>query len=173
MDFSLPTLLRAALGRPPKLVCASRTWDRGVDELARRAGGRRESGAFLLGTTKGGTRTIRQFLYYDDVDPTCFARGIVEFDGARFGMVWDECRRLGMSVVADVHVHPKDHAQSPSDQHNPMIPEAGHLALIIPDFAMRRRRPGGIGVHEYLGARRWHDHSAFGSRVFYVGWWPS
>src|SRR5260221_13851615 len=102
MDFSPLTLLRAALGRPPKLVCAPRVWDPGVDELARRASGRRESGAFLLGTIKGRTRTIRQFLFYDDIDPTCFARGIVEFNGARFGAVWDECRRLDMRVVADV-----------------------------------------------------------------------
>lgn len=40
-----------------------------------------------------------------------------------------------------------------------MIPERGHLALIIPHFAARSRLPRGIGIYEYLGARRRKDHS--------------
>lgn len=172
MAFLLRTLLDAATGKPPKLVCGSRIWNRGVDELRRRAGGRRESGAFLLGTTKGKIRKLKHFLFYDDVDPTCFARGIVEFDGGKFGIVWQKCREANMTVVADVHVHPGRFGQSNSDQHNPMIAEVGHLALIIPDYAARARLPGQIGVYEYLGSRQWHDHSRQGDRIFHVGWWP-
>jgi len=126
----------------------------------------------LLGTATGKVRRIEQFLFYDDVDPTCFAHGIVEFDGSRFGTVWQKCREAKQTVVADVHVHPGHYAQSPSDKYNPMIAEAGHLALILPDFAARARLPGKIGVHEYLGARKWRDHSPRGDRVFHVGWWP-
>jgi hypothetical protein len=166
------TLLRAATGRPPKLVCPATTWHEGVDELRKRAGGRQESGAFLLGAQKNGVKAIRQFLFYDDVDPTCFANGIVEFDGRKFGTVWQRCRDLKMTVVADVHVHPGRYGQSYSDRHNPMIAEAGHLALIIPDYAARKRLPGGIGIYEYLGERQWRDHSQQANRVFHVGWWP-
>lgn len=172
MDFSLPTLLRAALGQPPKLVCSSQVWDGGVDELRRRTGGQRESGAFLLGRATGATRRIETFLFYDDVDSHCFKHGIVEFDGRKFGAVWERCRSLQMTVVADVHVHPGHYGQSGSDRHNPMIAEAGHLALIIPHFAAGQRRPGRIGVYEYLGARQWRDHSRNGRKVFHVGWWP-
>lgn len=172
MAFSLRILLRAATGNSPKLSCGSRLWNQGVDELRRRAAGKRESGAFLLGSTKGETRKIRQFLFYDDVDPTCFARGIVEFDGSKFGMVWQKCRESNLKVVADVHVHPGRFGQSESDTHNPMIPEVGHLALIVPDFAARARLPGKIGIYEYLGSRQWRDHSLLGDRIFYVGWWP-
>lgn len=172
MASLLRTLLRAATGRPPKLVCASRLWNQGVDELRRRAGGRCESGAFLLGTANGKTRKIQQFLFYDDVDPTCFAHGIVEFDGSKFGTVWQKCREANMTVVADVHVHPGRFGQSGSDRHNPMIAEAGHLALILPDYAARARMPGKIGVYEYLGSRQWQDHSPEGGRIFHVGWWP-
>lgn len=164
--------MRAAIGRPPKLVCDRQAWNEGVDELQRRTGGRRESGAFLLGTVQGNVRKIGQFLYYDDIDPTCFSRGIVEFDGSKFGLVWEKCRRLKMVVVADVHVHPRGSGQSDTDRHNPMIAESGHLALILPNFAMGARMPGEIGVYEYLGARRWQDHSSQGDRVFHVGWWP-
>ncbi len=167
-----PTLPRSVTGRPPKLVCSLALWNRGVDELHRRTDHRRESGAFLLGSTKAGIREIHQFLYYDDVDPTCFARGIVEFDGGKFGLVWQQCRHLRMTVVADVHVHPGGYRQSSSDRSNPMIAEVGHLAIILPDYAAGRPLPGAIGIYEYLGSRRWWDHSRIGERVFHVGRWP-
>jgi hypothetical protein len=168
----LRTLLRAATNRGPKLVCESELWNRGVDELRRRTGGTHESGAFLLGDLKGEVRRLRQFLFYDDIDPNCFANGIVEFDGSKFGLVWDKCRALSMAVVADVHVHPRGFRQSPSDRRNPMIAEVGHIALILPHYASRARVPGMIGVYEYLGSRRWRDWSSAGDRAFHVGWWP-
>lgn len=172
MDFLLPTVLRAALGHPPKLVCEPVIWNEGVNELRRRSAGQCESGAFLLGQNAGRMRKIEGFLFYDDVDPHCFDHGIVEFDGGKFGMVWQQCRLRKKTVVADVHVHPGHYTQSGSDRHNPMIPEAGHLALIIPNFATQRRTPGHIGIYEYLGARQWHNHSRNGKKIFYVGWWP-
>jgi proteasome lid subunit RPN8/RPN11 len=168
----LQMLLRTAIGRSPKLACDSGVWNRGVEELNRRTGGTRESGAFLLGKVKGRMRKIEQFLYYDDVDPTCFHHGIVEFDGRKFGAVWKKCRELKMAVVADVHVHPGGYGQSSTDRHNPMIAECGHLALILPYYAARAPMPGGIGIYEYLGSRQWKDHSGAGDRVFHVGWWP-
>jgi len=168
----LRTLLHTACGRPPRLICRSSIWSRGVDELRRRTGGQCESGAFLLGATKGNIRIIKSFLYYDDVDPTCFAHGIVEFDGRQFGLVWDQCRSLNLDVVADIHVHPGGYGQSGSDRHNPMIAEVGHLALILPGYAGGKRLPGSIGIYEYLGSRRWKDHSRRGEQIFHVGWWP-
>ena len=100
----LRALLRTILGRPPRLICSARVWNQGVDELQRRAGGRRESGAFLLGRDLGTVRRIEQFMFYDDVDPNCFVHGIVEFDGSRFGAVWKKCRECKQTVLADVHV---------------------------------------------------------------------
>jgi proteasome lid subunit RPN8/RPN11 len=172
MSFSILTLARAALGKPPRLVCSSAIWRNGTEELRRRTGGRKESGAFLLGRPIRGGHRIEAFLFYDDVDPTCFRNGIVEFDGRKFGIVWQRCRDLGLTVAADVHVHPGGYGQSASDQHNPMIAECGHLALILPHFAGRRPEPGRIGMYEYLGGRRWSDHSHKGRSFFHVGWWP-
>jgi proteasome lid subunit RPN8/RPN11 len=154
-------------------VCGLQVWHRGVDELRRRADGRHESGAFLLGKVDGRVRRIEEFLFYDDIDPACFARGIVEFDGRKLGAVWQRCRDSGRKVVADVHVHPGHHGQSSTDQQNPIIAEAGHLAVIIPNYARRGRLPGQIGIYEYLGSYRWRDHSAAHRTVFYVGWLPS
>jgi hypothetical protein len=173
MVFSLQTLLCAARGKPPKLICPAQVWHRGVDELRRRAAGRQESGAFLLGSAGKRVRRVEEFLFYDDVDPTCFANGIVEFDGRKLGAVWQHCRETGRTVVADVHVHPGHYAQSGSDQRNPIIAEAGHLALIIPGYAARGRSPGQIGVYEYLGSFRWKDHSRSRNPFFHVGWVPS
>lgn len=172
MAFSISTLVSAAFGRPPKLVCTSAVWRNGVLELRRRAAGVRESGAFLLGRKGRATHRIERFVYYDDMDPTCFRNGIVEFDGRKLGAVWRLCRDFDLDVVADVHVHPGGHGQSSSDQANPIMAEVGHLALILPDFATRRVNPGGIGIYQYLGSRRWTDLSTSGSRAFHVGWWP-
>lgn len=172
MLSSISTFLRATFGQPPKLVCAASVWRSGTAELRRRAGGRRESGAFLLGQERGQTRRIEQFVFYDDLDPTCFRNGIVEFDGRRFGALWQLCRETGRTVVSDIHVHPAGCWQSGSDQHNPMIAEAGHLAIILPDYAAKRVMPGDIGVYEYRGSRQWLDHSPGGREIFHVGWWP-
>lgn len=168
----LRTLLATALGRPPSLVCAKRQWNEGIDELRGRAGGRRESGAFLLGSIKGPVRRIEQFLYYDDVDPHCLDNGMIEFDGRQFGAVWEMCRARKLTVVADVHVHPGHYGQSWIDRGHPMIAEHGHLALILPDYAAKRQMPGHIGIYEYLGSLQWRDHSAQGGSIFHVGWWP-
>jgi hypothetical protein len=172
MGSLLQTLFCALTGKHPRLVCAARVWDSGVAELKRRAAGQQESGAFLLGRVCGDTRVIYDFFYYDDIDPNCFANGIVEFYGRKLGQLWSHCRVRSMSVVADVHVHPGSFGQSESDQHNPIIAESGHFALILPDYATRRVAPGDIGVYEYRGMRRWRDHSRQGARIFHVGWWP-
>jgi hypothetical protein len=147
----------------------------GVRELERRTlGARRESGAFLLGQ-RGSTARIHRFVYYDDVDPHALDTGIVIIDGRSLGTLWKLCRQTGLSVVADVHVHPAGYQQSPSDKANPIIAEIGHLALILPDFAQGPNLPGRIGVHRYLGGRRWRDESRRFFPPFHVGWygWPT
>ncbi len=167
------TLARAAFGWPPRLVCRKSVWRDGAAELRRRTNGHtRESGAFLLGQKGARTRRIRKFIFYDDIDPSCLRNGIVEINGRKLGALWQQCRETGLDVVADIHVHPGGYQQSSSDQSNPIMAEVGHLALILPDFVCRQTLPGGIGMFEYLGGRRWADHSPKGGAFFHVGWWP-
>lgn len=138
-------------------------------ELHRRTNrGRRESGAFLLGVP-GSPATIRQFVFYDDIDPEALKTGIVMIDGRRLGALWKICRDSALKVVADVHVHPGSFRQSPSDQANPIIAEPNHIALILPDFAQGTNLPGRIGVHRYLGNCRWRDESDHLFPPFHVG----
>lgn len=172
MAFSISTLVRSAIGPRPDVLCSTDIWLAGMAELRRRAGGYRESGAFLLGT-KGPVRRINQFIYYDDIDPDALSSGIVIIDGRRLGKLWDHCRSTGQEVVGDVHVHPDGCGQSDSDRANPIIAEVGHKAIIIPDFAAKATLPGRIGVYEYLGSRLWRDDSRRWFSALHVGWWPS
>jgi len=167
MVFSTIATIVRRLRPTPRLSCPRPLWIRLLAELRER-GGYRESGAFLLGRcSPEGARRVESYLLYDDVDPNCL-RGWIEFDGSRMDEVWRRCELTGLSVVADVHTHPGGYGQSDVDQANPMIPEAGHLGLIVPHFADRAYGPGQIGLYEYLGGRRWRDHSAEGRRFFHL-----
>lgn len=136
-------------------------------ELRDRGRGQRESGAFLLGRRQRDTRVIEAFIPYDTIDPKAL-RGHIVFDGSRMDLVWAECKRRGLQVVADVHTHPGGFGQSDIDRANPMIPERGHIALIIPNFADRLYLPGEIGVYEFRGRDGWLNRSADGGRFFAV-----
>jgi proteasome lid subunit RPN8/RPN11 len=115
-------------------------------------------------------RRVESFIPYDEIDPNCL-QGAILFDGSKMDAVWQICERLGMQVVADVHTHPGAwHGQSGTDKANPMIPERGHVALIVPNFADRDYMPGEIGIHEYHGLDGWLDRSKEGNRFFKLRW---
>ena len=155
------------LGPSPTICCDVGVWAAGVSELERRTlGGHRESGAFLLGHERNGYRQIVEFVFYDDIDPQALDTGVVHLHGNKLPRLWEYCRSRGYGVIADVHVHPGSYGQSDSDQANPVMPKAGHVAFIIPDFARRDTRPGGIGMYEYLGNGAWADHTPKGSSFF-------
>jgi hypothetical protein len=142
---------------PRELHCPSALWSRLLFSLRLRGHqGRHESGAFLLGTRDEVRARITDFVLYDDLDPHSLDTGIVHFDGRYYGALWERCRYAGISVVADVHTHPFGSGQSPSDRAHPMISEAGHVALILPYFAMREMSITDIGMYHYLGAKRWY-----------------
>lgn len=147
--------------RVPVLVWVRMMWD-----IRARAAGRRESGAFLLGTHRGSVSKARGHVCYDDLDPKSLDTGIVRIGGSGFKKLWRECKARGLCVVADVHSHPRSWVgQSESDRTNPMISEVGHVAFIVPDFARQLciffR---GVGVYEYLGKHRWRDVKDRGGR---------
>jgi proteasome lid subunit RPN8/RPN11 len=180
MNSSIPATIRALatslLAPDYRLACPTPLWHAAIGELRRRGGGKRESGAFLLGerTTLRGVerRRVRRFVCFDDLDPRCLDEGIVVFDGAGFSSLWALCRETGLEVVADVHTHPGIARQSDTDRRHPMIATAGHFALIIPDFAARVPTGVDMGVYEYAGAHRWYDHTERSAeRIFYTGPW--
>jgi proteasome lid subunit RPN8/RPN11 len=159
--------MRELIFPPRQLNCRRSLWLDTLVLLRERGRGLRESGGFLLGHRTAGARVIESFLPYDDVDPNAL-RGIIHFDGSKMDTVWELCRRTALEVVADVHTHPGGFGQSQTDQDNPMIPEIGHVALIVPNFADGAYLPGNIGIYEYRGRRQWIDRSADGGSYFAV-----
>jgi len=136
--------------------------------LRERGGGYREAGAFLLGRRVAEARIIEDFILYDDIDPNAL-QGMIVFDASRMDRVWTRCAALSLEVVADVHTHPGGFGQSSIDQAHPMIPQRGHLALIVPNFAGRDFEPPQLGLYEYRGRDGWIDHSRRGRRFFRIG----
>lgn len=166
MKWLLTKLFGSLAGRRASLICKEEIWLAGTEELARRTRNcRQESGAFLLGT-EGDVKRIEKFVFYDDIDPRALSSGIVHFDGSKYPLLWGICRADGLQVVADVHVHPGGYQQSYSDRTEPAMPRAGHIAMILADFAQREVRPGGIGIYEYLGNRQWSDRTREGRSFF-------
>ena len=157
MTSSPARITRRLLGPRHELSCSWILWRRLIASLRERGHGHsRESGAFLLGYRHGTRVRITDFILYDDLDPHALDTGIVRLDGRFFGALWDACRRRGLGVVADIHVHPGRSDQSQSDREHPMMARAGHFALILPDFARAPIRVEEIGIYRYLGGKRWH-----------------
>lgn len=168
MSFSPAATIRRLLFPRHELSCSRKVWRRLLAGL--RKSGRdysRESGAFLLGRDDDGRRRVVDFILYDALDPHSLDTGIVNFDGRHFGSLWEECKRRKLTVVADVHTHPGGAWQSDSDRAHPMIAQAGHVALILPQFAAHPVRLEQIGIYRYLGARRWSPADEAAKRHFF------
>jgi proteasome lid subunit RPN8/RPN11 len=151
--------------KPIQLKVPVLLWRRLLQQLRKRGGGKRESGAFLMG--KPGSTRISRFICYDDLDESALETGIITFHAAGFVKLWGICAREKLKVLADVHTHPSDWTgQSNSDQTHPMIALSGHIALILPDFARNAKSSlTGAGIYEYLGNHEWKTWSIKSGRV--------
>lgn len=132
-------------------------WIRIISQLRRRSGGRRESGAFLLGKQGVALPRVTAYICYDDLDPNAYEWGGIAFHAVGYAALWEYCGKKKLEVLADVHTHPGEYIQqSDIDQHNPMVPIPGHVAMIVPNFG---RTPWTslktVGVYEYLGDFKW------------------
>ena len=169
MTFSMLRTIGARIFPPTPLMCRKDLWRKTLHELRVRGEGRRESGGFLLGVRQGEQRTIRMFVPYDEIDPASL-RGMILFDGSKIDQLWNICKKTGLQVVADVHTHPAGYGQSSVDQANPMLPERGHIALIVPNYAGGNYGPGRIGIYQYFGRDGWVNQTAKGSTFFSLRW---
>lgn len=134
-----------------------RAWTRLMAELAKSGGGRRESGAFLLGQHVHGVRRVMQWLHYATLDPHSQRFAYVRLGPQAFTQLWAKCAELGLEVMGDIHTHPGGPSQSPSDRAHPMVSIPGHLALIAPRFAQGFVRTQDVSVNRYLGNGRWQS----------------
>jgi proteasome lid subunit RPN8/RPN11 len=136
----------------PRLI-----WFGLVGDLRQRGRGRRESGAFLLGSVDGSDRRVLEYVCYDDLDPRALDEGIVVFHGQGFSKLWDLCAKRKLQVLADIHTHPgRGVGQSSIDQENAMVPVAGHVAMIAPHFGYTSRWSlDDVGIHRLEEGGRW------------------
>lgn len=156
MNYSIAEIICRLLAPRHELSCSWPMWRRLLRDLRDRGRGFRESGAFLLGRVdKRGRRRIVDYLLYDDLDPRALDTGIVHLDGSHFGKLWDLCTQRNTMVVADVHTHPGGSQQSQSDRAHPIIARAGHVALIVPNFAAAPVDLRAVGIYRYGGGGRW------------------
>lgn len=149
-------------------------WARLILELRRRGRGKAESGAFLLGRRNGKAGRVTEYVCYDDLDPHAHQSGAIAFHANGTAALWRLCREHDVEILADVHTHPGPYVQqSGIDQRNPMVPMAGHTAIIVPNFAYTPWWSlRAVGVHEYLGSFKWRQHSMSSKpkRVFLAVW---
>ncbi len=172
MSFSIKTIIRAFAAPDHRLNCPTGLWARTMEELHRRTHRRHESGAFLLGHEHGGLRSASDVVYYDDLDPAAYASGVCILKADSFSKLWAMCRARQVTVVADIHTHPDAAFQSEADRTNPMVARPGHIAVIVPDFAMPPVRYDRLGIFEYEGEHRWADRGHNRHRGFiYTGFW--
>jgi proteasome lid subunit RPN8/RPN11 len=172
MNYLIRAAIRDLVVPENKIRCSSWLWRQGLVELKRRGMSWSESGAFLLGTRESARCTVNQFIYYDDLDPQCLNSGIVRFNGSAFAKLWTICRDAGLEVIADVHTHPGRPFQSRTDQQNPMIGIAGHIAIIVPNLAQRVVQSKELGIYEYQGNHKWQSYlGKEASKFFYIGLW--
>ena len=168
MSYFIAETMCRVLAPRHELSCSWPLWRRLCRRLRERGLGRsRESGAFLIGHRRGRRARILEFVLYDDLDPHCLDSGLVRFDGRYFGELWAICNARGVSVVADVHVHPGAAGQSTLDREHPMISLPGHLSLILPQFAAQPIRRHDMGIYRYLGGKRWAAVPASERRSFF------
>jgi hypothetical protein len=172
MKFSIRATTRALFAPRHKLRCSRALWTKILKELDRRGERRHEAGVFLLGTTANEERIVTDAVFYDEIDPNAYESGVCVLYGDAFSKLWEICRQRRLTVLADAHTHGGGASQSESDRTNPMVARAGHIALIVPNFA----RPGvamrSVGMYEYLGNHEWNVPGyGIRNRLFYVGWW--
>lgn len=154
MHFTVPTT-RASRPDDALLRFGGGQWRSLIAQLCRRGAGRHEAGAFLLAANDGDQHTVRDVLYFDDLDPHSLGRSI-HIGGLAFSRLWDFCDAGGLMVAADVHTHPASWVGlSMIDAANPMVARVGHVAIIVPAFARSPVTTRDIGVHLYLGAAGW------------------
>jgi len=140
----------------PRVLVPEMIWRTTWSELNRRSGGANETACVWGGERVRGLWSIRSVHFLDDFGPV--NAGPLHHRASREGVehLFDELRRRGEVVVADVHTHPADWVDlSPTDEAHPIEFRVGLLAVVVPWFASRTPTLEHVGVHEYMATSTW------------------
>jgi proteasome lid subunit RPN8/RPN11 len=151
---------------------SNRVWFRLMNELSKRGGAVRESGAFLLGHMFRGRREVIDFIAYDDLEPGCLDAGWINFSSVGYRRLWTVLKETALDVVGDIHTHPGAPFQSDIDIQNPMMPSAGHVAIIVANYALGNPHPKDVSLYIYQGGEAWTEFRPGASdNKIYIGIW--
>lgn len=172
MSFSIKATIRAWSAPEHRLTCPTNFWRKTINQLELRGRRKHEAGAFLLGIERNGRCEVTSAVFYDDLEADAYSTGVCVLHGNAFAKLWSHCREQGLTVVADVHTHPGAGFQSDADRTNPMVARAGHIAIIVPNFASWPIRQERMGIYEYQGQHEWLNRSSsLAPQFFYTGFW--
>ena len=172
MSFSIKTTIRALVAPKHRVSCPLKLWEHILGQLYRRGERCHEAGVFLLGIEGPRRLEVTDCVFYDELEPTAYDTGVCVLSGHAFAKLWTHCRERKLTVVADVHTHPGVAKQSDSDRTNPMIASPGHVAIIVPNYAIPPVKSSGLGIYEYRGRHDWTNRNGDGrSEFLYVGRW--
>jgi proteasome lid subunit RPN8/RPN11 len=141
-------------------------WKGLMGDLHQRGGGRRESGAFLLGRVTEDAKVVSEWVSYEDLDPASRKHTIIRLDTSAFPRLWQVCADRDVQVVADIHTHPGKPIQSRSDRAFPMLALSGHIALIAPRFARGMVKPADVSFNVYAGGGQWKSYFGADAALF-------
>jgi len=138
-----------------KLSISIRLWFQLIRKLRKSGIGSRESGAVLLG--KYNSNRVLLCISLEEFDPNCLTNGFISFHSNGYVKLWKYCKENNLVVLADVHTHPSSWiSQSTTDIRNPFISILGHVAIIVPNYALSRfQLKTGVGIYEYGGKFEW------------------
>jgi proteasome lid subunit RPN8/RPN11 len=140
----------------PTLRVPRALWTATWSGLRSRADGVREAACVWAGDRESDAWIVRSVHFLEDFGPV--SAGPLHHRASRVCVehLFDEMRRRGESLVADVHVHPDEWVDlSPTDEAHPIEYRIGLLAIVLPHFAAQRPGVAGIGVHEYMATSSW------------------
>jgi hypothetical protein len=130
------------------------TWQR----LRASSNGQAESACIWAGERRQGNEEVQKVYFLDELPNVQRARLYHRTSREATSRLFEELRRAGHSIIADVHTHPTDWVGlSQTDEAHPIEYRIGLVALVFPFFATGKMELSRVGVHEYLGSGEWNQ----------------
>lgn len=143
-----------------QLIVPEPLWLETWSGLASRGGGQREAACIWAGHRDDQSETVEQIVFLDDFDETV-AHGLYHRTPRSVtAELFRLLRERELVIVGDVHSHPDEWVGlSPVDSAHPIEYRVGLRALVLPHYSIGEPSTETVGVHEYLGDKRWHQLS--------------
>ena len=145
--FVAPTWPRGNLGDRPRLLVSPACLSLTAAWLREASGGRRESTVLWAGRPDGSRSVRISHVIEPSYRAAALRMTVPMMDRAQVVQV---LREDDLVVVADLHTHPAEAFLSPVDRANPYSARTGHIAIVLPRYALEDGTDGWM-AYEYRG----------------------